>query len=336
MPAAALIGCAGPAREEVLVAEAAKVGAPWEQAAEADAAWPRLAELADELYKGEPRRRAAIEEWMASGEKGLDMGDPLAGLLRGDDAWKNMWSLRSLALSASQKAWKEPANSRIRQRLIVRTRAAWVRIAETGDLFSAGVARFEDARHLEKSVVEGAVTPELLAAWPDGIDDRRALSKTALRILNLVRSADELGGMDALLAVLRRERLDRTRTSELSLWELVEREAAPEPPMPEIDRVKSPVLTGWPRDPDARAAARSFMEFLIEVYSAPKGQEWSEIERLAERQESRPGPAAELIQTLAWQSAWLRDNRLRQASGVQEARMQVEDRVPASRPDGAP
>jgi hypothetical protein len=66
------------------------------------------------------------------------------------------------------------------------------------------------------------------------------------------------------------------------------------------------------------------MEFLIEVFSAPKGQEWSEIERLAERQESRPGPAAELIQTLAWQSAWLRDARLSQAAAVQRARQKVD------------
>ena len=322
MSAAALIGCAGPAREEVLVAEAAKVGAPWEQAAEADAAWPRLMELAEELNRGGLRRWAAIEEWMASGEKGLDIGDPLPGLSRADAAWEAMWSLRRLANAASRRAW-QPNASTDRMAHIVRSRRAWARIAERGDLYSVAMARAVDAGLMTRAIEGGDVTPELLAAWPDGIDDRQALSKTALRILNLVRSAEELGGMDALLAVLRRERLDRTRTSELSLWELVEREAAPEPPMPEIDRVKSPVLTGWPRDPDARAAARSFMEFLIEVYSAPKGQEWSEIERLAERQESRPGPAAELIQTLAWQSAWLRDNRLRQATGVQKAQEQL-------------
>jgi hypothetical protein len=233
-----------------------------------------------------------------------------------------MWSLRRLANAASRRAW-QPNASTDRMAHIVRSRRAWARIAERGDLYSVAMARAVDAGLMTRAIEGGDVTPELLAAWPDGIDDRQALSKTALRILNLVRSAEELGGMDALLAVLRRERLDRTRTSELSLWELVEREAAPEPPMPEIDRVKSPVLTGWPRDPDARAAARSFMEFLIAVYSAPKGQEWSEIERLAERQESRPGPAAELIQTLAWQSAWLRDNRLRQATGVQKAQEQL-------------
>lgn len=318
--AALTAGCAGPAREEVLVAKAKEVGAPWEQAAETKAAWPRLAELADELGRGGARRRAAIAEWLASGEEGLNMGDPPPGLSRGDDTWSAMWDLRRLTVFSLRSIWRDELPEPDRAAALIRARQSWASIAQSGDLFAISLARGSDASLMQRAMEEGAVTPELLAAWPEGVDDRRAFGKTALRILNLLRSSDELGGMEMLMPALRRERLNFSRTSELSLWELVEREAAPEPPMPEIGKVESPVLTGWPRDPEARAAARSFMEFLIEVYSAPKGQEWSEIERLAERQENRPGPAAELIQTMAWQSAWLRDNRLRQAVAVQEAR----------------
>jgi hypothetical protein len=310
-------GCLGPDSDGALLERAKRVGAPWEQT--------------------EPERSpsAAIIAWWETRGKGkmvlldrlvteeaplLDAGQPPPSV----HTDSMIFSIAGIA-SAARRQGLQAETRRDAELWLTFARHAHGELARQADLPTAYMVLSMDTKLLKEAGKRGLISPDIVVEGPVAIDASQALRVTALHVLNLIRSSEQLQGIDAVAEMLRRHRAEVTDQEDLSFWDVLEERLSPPKISAEIPEGFVPISTGWPEDPGAKAAARAFLECMVQVFSKPEDQRMAELERLADRQADRPGQAAEFILWINMQSMRLREARLAHWAELQKARKSLQE-----------
>jgi hypothetical protein len=312
-------GCLGQDSDGALLERAKRVGAPWEQTEPERPPSAAVIAWREARAEGRQAQEALISKWLAEGPEPLDIGLPAA---RVDDPFE-LHEVGGIAAFARRRGLHAGSPEAAAASFLL-ARYVHAELAKDASLLTAGFVMHLELHLLRKAGKQGLLTPEVVSAGQITIDESHALYRTSIYLLNMMRSSDSFQGIDAVALLLRRDRIRLTNSEGLTLWDHLENKLTEFAPKMDYPSELVPIVTGWPEDPDAKAAARAFVECMTQVFSKPEDQRLAELERLADRQADRPGPAAEFILWINMQAMHMRDIRLAHWAELQKARKSLQ------------